>query len=171
MKNYKWTLWWSWDNSLRIFCYWRIILVLLRHVWDRRICLVAVDFLIRCCTSWSMRRRCWWTGNALVKKSAMLSSDFTHLTTNWFWRTRSRSQWKRKSIDLVRAVLRVSLQRPTAQVLSHQIVVGGCGCPRARAIARIHTAWRATIYAAPYSPSAADAVCRDSHPSNPVCPF
>ena len=104
-----------------------------------------------------MSRLCSCTGSALVKKSARLSTPLRHITRNCPWRIRSRIQWNFISILFVRLGLTVSVAIPCAHLLSHSMIVAGCGYPSAFNICLSEAPSCPFKKSAAYSASATDA--------------
>ena len=69
--------------------------------------------------------------------------------------TRSRIQWKRMSTALERFCLMLSVAIPIAEVLSHMIVVEGCGYPMSASVVRRDAACCPVANRAAYSASPA----------------
>ena len=96
-----------------------------------------------------MSRLCWCTGSALVKKSAKLSTPLRHMTLNCPWRMRSRIQWNFISTLFVRLGFTVSVAMPWAHLLSHNLIVAGCGYPS------VVNIWWSDASSCPFKKSAA----------------
>ena len=65
------------------------------------------------------------------------------------------------SIALLRFILMLSFAKPMAVVLSHKIVVGGCGYPKSAKMVRRPAACCPPVNSAAYSASPAD-ICYDA---------
>ena len=99
--------------------------------FDLLACGVCVErpFAGGTCTKSFMSRLCSCTGSAFVKKPAKLSAPIRYITRNCPCRTQSRIQWNFISTLFVRFT--VSVVIPCAHLLSHSMIVAGCGYPSA----------------------------------------